>query len=316
MMTARAPWYSRKSVNNFVTSRAAQNFVLVVIIINAVILGLETVHALMERYESIMHVLDKICLWIFIVEIALKLYGQGLAFFRNAWNVFDFVIVGIALIPGADGLAVLRALRVLRVLRLISVIPSLRRVVDALVKAVPGIASIAALLGIIFYVGAVMATMLFGKNFPAEYGDLGSSLFSLFQIMTLDGWSDQVRKIMLVEPAAPAFFVPFVLISALTVLNLFIAVIVDAMQGLDSSNDEAAHAAVDSTDGTSEASVTEDAAPLGSPAPDSREHAHSSSHEHSHLVTFGESDVTRELAALRQQVEALTAALARSERIS
>ncbi|MGF3054700.1 ion transporter [Microbacterium sp. YY-03] len=296
-------WYSRTSVNNFVTSKAAQNFVLVVIIINAIILGLETVHALMERYETVMHVLDKICLWIFIVEIALKLYGQGLGFFRNAWNVFDFVIVGIALIPGADGLAVLRALRVLRVLRLISVVPSLRRVVDALVKAVPGIASIAALLGIMFYVGAVMATMLFGKKFPAEYGDLGSSLFSLFQIMTLDGWSDQVRKIMLVEPAAPAFFVPFVLISALTVLNLFIAVIVDAMQGLDSSQEGAAAPQSAEASEPAEASVK----------PTARDKQDHVNFEHSHHVMFGGTDVAGELAALRQQVEALTAALAKTD---
>lgn len=236
-MTA-ARWFSRKSVDSFVLSRAAQNFVIVVILINAATLGLETSPAIVQAAGDVLGIIDRVCLSIFIVEIALKLYAQGLRFFTNSWNVFDFLIVGVALLPGADGLAVLRALRVLRVLRLISVIPSLRRVVDALVRAIPGIASIAALLAIVFYVGAVMATMLFGEQFPEAFGDLGRSLFSLFQIMTLDGWSDLSRKISAEFPWAPAFFVPFVLVSALTVLNLFIAVIVDAMQGLDEDRAE------------------------------------------------------------------------------
>ena len=226
-------WYSRAAIGRFVLAAPVQNVVIVVILVNAAILGLETVPAVMAGFGEALHILDKVCLAIFIAEIAMKLYAERLAFFRSAWNVFDFVVVGIALIPGADGFAVLRALRVLRVLRLISVIPSLRRVVDALVRAVPGIASIAALLAILFYVGAVMATMLFGERFPQYFGDMGASLFSLFQIMTLDAWSDMTRAITAEIPWAPAFFVPFVLISALTVLNLFIAVIVDAMQGLD-----------------------------------------------------------------------------------
>ena len=200
-------------MGRFVLSSPVQTFIIVVILVNAVILGLETSPAVTESFGGLLHVLDKICLGIFLIEIALKLYAERLGFLRNAWNVFDFLVIGVALIPGADGFAVLRALRVLRVLRLISVIPSLRRVVDALVRAVPGIVSIAALLVIVFYVGA--------------------SLFSLFQIMTLDSWSALARTVSAEIPWAPAFFVPFVLISALTVLNLFIAVIVDAMQGLD-----------------------------------------------------------------------------------
>ncbi|MCK2024461.1 ion transporter [Microbacterium sp. kSW2-24] len=226
-------WHSRAAVGRFVLSSPVQTFIIVVILVNAVILGLETSPAVTESFGGLLHVLDKICLGIFLIEIALKLYAERLGFFRNAWNVFDFLVIGVALIPGADGFAVLRALRVLRVLRLISVIPSLRRVVDALVRAVPGIVSIAALLVIVFYVGAVMSTMLFGARFPEYFGDMGASLFSLFQIMTLDSWSAIARTVSAEIPWAPAFFVPFVLISALTVLNLFIAVIVDAMQGLD-----------------------------------------------------------------------------------
>lgn len=228
-----AAWYSRASVGGFVLSKPIQYVIIGVILLNAVTLGLETSPAIVDAVGEILHIIDRACLAVFIVEIALKLYAERLRFFTSAWNVFDFVIVGVALIPGADGFAVLRALRVLRVLRLISVIPALRRVVDALVRAVPGIASIAALLAIIFYVGAVMATMLFGTQFPDMFGDLGRSLFTLFQVMTLDNWSVISREVTAQIPWAPAFFVPFVLISALTVLNLFIAVIVDAMQGLD-----------------------------------------------------------------------------------
>lgn len=231
-------WYSRAQIGRLVLSRAAQNAIIAVILINAVILGLETIRDLPDTVSAVLAVLDRACLAVFVVELALKLYAQGGRFFRNAWNVFDFLVVGVALVPGADAFAVLRALRVLRVFRLVSAIPALRRVVDALVRALPGIASIAALLVIIFYVSAVMSTMLFGEEFPQYFGDMGASLFSLFQIMTLDGWSDMAREVTEAMPWALAFFIPFVLISALTVLNLFIAVVVDAMQGLDDSKAE------------------------------------------------------------------------------
>lgn len=275
-----APWYARSTVDRFVHSRQIQNTVIVVILINAAILGLETVHSISEGTGGLLRILDAICLSVFVVEIALKLYARGLRFFTSAWNVFDFLVVGVALIPGVDGFAVLRALRVLRVLRLVSVVPALRRVVDALVRAVPGIASIGALLVIVFYVGAVMATTLFGQAFPELFGDLGASLFSLFQIMTLDNWSVIVRDVSVALPWAPAFFIPFVLVSALTVLNLFIAVIVDAMQGLDKDR------------------IAEGEAPL-------------------HDLTIGHADtdaLAAEVAALRAQIESLTAAVTEQKR--
>lgn len=231
--STRARWYSPTSVDTFVHTKLAQTFVIVVILINAAVLGLETSRTIVERYGSILHTIDTACLVVFLIEIALKLYAQRLRFFTSSWNVFDFIIVGVALVPGSGSFAVLRALRVLRVLRLISVVPALRRVVDALVGALPGIASIATLLMILFYVGGVMATMLFGSDFPEQFGSLGASLLSLFQVTTLDNWSTMMGQVTAKIPWAPWFFVPFVLISALTVLNLFIAVIVDAMQGLD-----------------------------------------------------------------------------------
>jgi Ion transport protein. len=136
--------------------------------------------------------------------------------------------------------AVLRALRVLRVLRLVSIVPSLRRVVDGLGRSIPGIFSVAALLGIIFYIGSVMATSLFGAQFPRLFGSLESSLFTLFQLMTLDDWANITRDVADVYPLAPLFFIVFVAVSALTVLNLVVAVIVDAMQQFDSRPDATA----------------------------------------------------------------------------
>lgn len=230
---APSRWYSRTRVHTFIHSSPVQYFVIAVILLNAAVLGIETSTAAMDRWGSVLHTIDLACLTIFIVEIGLKLYALGHRFFKDTWNVFDFVVVAIALVPGAGPFAVLRSLRVLRVLRLISMVPALRRVVSALLKAVPGIASIGALLLIVFYVGAVMATGLFGGHFPAEYGTIGRSLFSLFQVMTLDNWSTMVREIWSELPWAPAFFIPFVIVSAMAVLNLLVAVIVDAMQGLD-----------------------------------------------------------------------------------
>lgn len=231
-----APWYSRAAVHAFVWSPAVQNVIITVIIVNSVILGVQTL-PLVEAAGGILDLLDAVCVFIYVVEIALKLYADGLQFFRSGWNVFDFVIVAISLIPGARTFAALRALRVLRVLRLVSAVPSLRRVIDSLARSVSGIASVATLLGIIFYVGAVMATMLFGAAFPELFGSLGSSFFTLFQLMTLDDWANITRDVAAVYPYAPGFFVVFVLVSALTLLNLVVAVIVDAMQRFDGTRD-------------------------------------------------------------------------------
>ncbi len=225
-------WFGRARLGRWIESSRVQNVVIVVIVINAATLGFETSDAVMARYADLLHTIDHVCLAIFVAELLVKLYAFRLDFFRRSWNVFDLIVVGIALVPGSGAFGVLRSLRVLRVLRLISMVPQLRRVVEALVKAVPGILSIGALLMLLFYVSAVMATMLFGDEFPTEFGGLDSSLFSLFQIMTLDGWSDLTRRVLPVYPWAPAFFVPYILLSAFTVLNLFIAVIVDAMQNM------------------------------------------------------------------------------------
>lgn len=223
----------RGHVAAFVESAWVQRFVIAVIVLNAVILGMDTSPALRASLGPWLSLLDTACLAIFVVELALKLFAHGPRFFRSGWNVFDLLVVGIALVPASGPLAVLRALRVLRVLRLASAMPRLRFVVEALLAAIPGIGAIAGLMLILFYVAAVIATSLFGESFPQWFGSLGGAFYTLFQVMTLDSWSSgMVRPVMEVHPWAWAFFVPFVLIATFTMLNLFIAIIVNTMQAL------------------------------------------------------------------------------------
>jgi voltage-gated sodium channel len=201
------------------------------IVVNALILGLETSPTAMSAAGPLLIALDRAILAFFVVEIATRIAVHRLAFFRDPWSVFDFIVIGISLLPATGGLSVLRALRILRVLRLITVVPSLRRVVGGLVASLPGMGSIALLLVLVFYVFSVMATQLYGTDFPELFGDLGASAFTLFAVMTLEGWVDGVVKpVMEKYPYAWLFFIPYILITTFAVLNLFIAVIVNAMR--------------------------------------------------------------------------------------
>ena len=220
----------RAHLGRWIESAAVQRLIIALIIVNAATLGLETSTHVMAMAGGLLSLLDRILLGIFVTEILVKLYALGGRFFRNPWNLFDFVVVGIALVPSTGPLTVLR---VLRVLRLISMVPRFRFVVESLLRAIPGIMSIAGLLLILFYVAAVMATGLFGERFPQWFGSIGESMFSLFQVMTLESWSMGVaRPVMEVYPWAWSFFVPFILIATFTMLNLFIAIIVSTMQSM------------------------------------------------------------------------------------
>jgi voltage-gated sodium channel len=214
-------------VENLVVQRAITGLIMV----NAIILALETNPAAMSVAGDQLLFLDRCILAIFVAEIVLKLFAHGRGFVRDPWNLFDALVIAIALVPATESLSVLRALRILRVLRLISAVPSLRRVVGALLLAVPGMGSVVALLSVIYFVSSVMATKLFGAVFPQWFGDIGASAYSLFQIMTLESWSmGIVRPVMEIFPLAWVFFVPFILITSFAVLNLFIGIMVDAMQ--------------------------------------------------------------------------------------
>lgn len=221
----------RQRLALWLASARFQHSILALILLNAVTLGLETSSEIMAVAGPQILALDKALLSIFVVELALRLYVHRLAFFRDPWSLFDFVVVAIALIPASGPFAVLRALRVLRVLRVLTIVPSMRRVVGALLSAIPGLASIAMVLLLIYYVFAVIATKLFGSAFPDWFGSLGHSFYTLFQVMTLESWSMGIsRPVMETYPMAWAFFIPFILIATFTMLNLFIAIIVNAMQ--------------------------------------------------------------------------------------
>lgn len=229
---------TRAAVGEWLDRPWVRNAIIGVILFNAVILGLETSSPVMARAGELILLLDAICLAIFVAEIAAKIYAHGLRFFRNGWNLFDFIIVGIALVPTGQGLSVLRALRILRVLRVISVAPSLRRVVEGFITALPGMGSVFLLMAIIFYIGAVMATKLFGAAFPDWFGDLGNSAYTLFQIMTLESWSmGIVRPVMEAFPYAWMFFVPFIMVTTFAVVNLLVGLIVNSMQDAHSAED-------------------------------------------------------------------------------
>ena len=209
-----------------------QRVVVGLILLNAVTLGLETSDTVMENWGGALHAVDQALLWVFTAELALRIYAFRGRFFRDPWGIFDLLVVGIAWLPATGSLSVLRALRILRVLRLISVVPSLRTVVEAMLAALPGMGSIVALMLLIFYVAAVMATKLYGATMEEEFGTIGASLFTLFQLMTLDDWANIVKPAMEKHPLALLFFLPFILIATFVVLNLFIGVIVESIQSL------------------------------------------------------------------------------------
>ena len=221
----------KNRIGEFLEGQNTQVFITVLIVLNGITLGLETVPSVVQAYGNWLHVFDQTVLVIFVLEILGKLFYRNWRFFLDGWNVFDFIIIGIALVPATGGFAVLRSLRILRALRLLSVVPSMRRVVQALLTAIPGIGSVSLLILLIFYVGAVISTKVFGSDFSEWFGTIGASMYTLFQIMTLESWSmGIVRPVLELFPMAWVFFIPFILITSFTVLNLFIGIMVDALQ--------------------------------------------------------------------------------------
>jgi voltage-gated sodium channel len=223
----------RERLESWIESPLVTRSVIALIVINAIVLGLETSPRLMEIAGPELGWTNTLILGLFVVELLAKLVAMGGRFFRSGWNWFDFAIVSIALVPASGPLEILRALRILRVLRLFSQVPKLRAIIESLMRALPGMGWTALLLMLIFYIFGVMGTLLFATDFPEYWGSLGRSLFSLFQIMTLESWSSGIARPMLdAYPWIWLYFVPFILISSFMVLNLFIAIIVTATQSI------------------------------------------------------------------------------------
>ena len=220
----------RARCTRLVKSGTFERLVIGLILINAVTLGLETSNSIMGAIGGFLHIMDTALLLFFTAELLLRIYAFRGSFFRDAWSIFDFAVVVIAWMPATGALSVLRALRILRVLRLISIIPSLRDVVEAMMASLPRVGSIMLLLGLMLYVSAVITTKLFGTMVEDQFGTLGTSLFSLIQLMTLDSWPSIVKLPVETQPWALLFFVPFTIISTFVVLNLFCGVIVETVQ--------------------------------------------------------------------------------------
>jgi voltage-gated sodium channel len=243
LTAADAGGTARARVARLVLSAAFQRTVVALILLNAVTLGLETSDAVMEGWGGLLLAADRALLWAFTAELALRIYAFRGRFFRDPWALFDLAVVAIAWVPATGSLSVLRALRVLRVLRLVTAVPSLRHVVEAMLAALPGMGSIVLLMLLLFYVFGVMATKLYGGSLPDRFGDLGTSFFTLFQLMTLDDWANIVKPAMEEDAVAWLFFLTFIVVSTFVVLNLFVAVIVESIQSLREARESADAAA-------------------------------------------------------------------------
>lgn len=225
-------------LRSLISARVWGYCIAVLVIINTIVLGMETYPNVMQTYGDLLTSIDQTILYIFITELILRFIAYRLDFFKDPWSIFDLCVVGIALVPTQDVFSALRATRALRALRLISIFPKLRKVIEGLVMAIPGICAIAGVMAIIICVFGLIASRLYGSTYPEWFSNLHLSVFSLFQIMTLEGWPDIVRTVMQQKPLAWIFFVTYILIATFSVLNLFIAVVVDAMQR---NNEEGAH---------------------------------------------------------------------------
>lgn len=219
------------SLERIVSSNWFQRGITGVIILNAAVIGLDTSAALTERYGTLFAWLNTIFLWIFVAEAALKIaavYPRIGRYFGDGWNVFDFTIVAVSLIPATGELATLaRLARLLRVLRLVSSFPELRLIVATLVRSIPSMGHVLILLSIIFYMYGVAGYHLFHQVDPTHWRSLGIALLSLFRIVTLEDWTDIMYAAMAHHEWAWIYFVSFVVMGTFVVVNLFIAVVLN-----------------------------------------------------------------------------------------
>lgn len=238
----------REQLGNLVDHPIVQRFIVFVLLLNALTLGLDTSPEVMEKYGDLITRINEIIPIIFVIEVGSRLIARGKRFFKESWNVFDIVIISISFLPSGSAFSALRALRILRVLHVISLVPRMRHVVAAMIKSLPQIGSIVALLLIISYISSVIVTHLYGQPYPELFGSIGLSMLTLFQLMTLEGWAAEVvRPVMETHPYSVFLFIPYMLMTAFAILNLFTAVLVDSMQVLqnsyteDKSDQETAH---------------------------------------------------------------------------
>ncbi|GAA4894092.1 ion transporter [Streptomonospora salina] len=221
----------RERAGAIVGSHRFQTLIVLLILLNAATLGMETyVDGPLAGAEDLLAAAETGFVTVFAAELALKVFAHGRRFFRDPWNWFDMAVVGIAAVPASSGLSVLRTLRILRILRLISVLPQMRTIVTALFRSVPGMGAVIGLLLIIVYTAAVLGERLFHEIDPEHFGDLGTTLYTMFVLLTTEDWPDVAQPVLDREPAAWLFFVGYIVVTAFIMLNLVIGVIVTALE--------------------------------------------------------------------------------------
>ncbi len=221
----------RETLGTLVDHAYAQRFIVFVLVLNAITLGLDTAPSIMARHGELINTINAVIPVIFVIEVGMRLAARGRGFFKESWNIFDIVIISISFLPSGSAFSALRALRVLRVLHVISLVPRMRHVVAAMIRSLPQIGSILALLIVVSYISAVIVTHLYGVDYPELFGSIGASMLTLFQLMTLEGWAAEVvRPVMETHPYSVFLFIPYMLMTAFAILNLFTAVLVDSMQ--------------------------------------------------------------------------------------
>lgn len=226
-----------------VYSKYVQSFVTACIVLNSLQLGLDTIKWWNERMSKFSDLTDNIFIWIFAAEVFLKLLSDKHRFFLSGWNIFDFLVVAISFVPGNGAFSILRAFRIFRTFRLLNKFQRLRLITESLIRSIPSIGWICFLLSIWFYICSVITTNLFRDRFPDWFGSIPRSMYSLFQIMTLESWSmGIVRPVMREYPYAWLVFVPFIVFATYTVMNLFIGILVSAISDVQAASRDQAEA--------------------------------------------------------------------------
>lgn len=229
----------RERIGIWIESDKIQTIIVSIIVFNAIMLGLQTSNYLESNFGQVFDVLDIIIPALFLIELAIKLYAFDYKFFKSNWNIFDFIIVVICLLPESGPLRVLRTLRILRVLRLIRKLPRLRMLVEAVLDSLPSLNWVSLLLLLVFYIYGLIGTLIFGPLFDEWFGTLGRSMFSLFQVMTLESWSMGIARPVIKEfPYAWIYFLTFIMLATYTSINIFIAIMVNTMQNLATAKED------------------------------------------------------------------------------
>lgn len=223
-----------KQIKKLTESSLFQRFIIVIILLNAFVIGAETYPEMEAKYGILLHNIDRFCLWVFVSEIILKLIACGKRpqdFFKDGWNLFDFIIVSATFIPGLQNqTTILRLVRLLRVLRLLSAMPGLQIMITALFNSIPRIGQMALLSSLLFYIYAVIGQTLFSEHAPEHWQTLHISLLSLFRILTLEDWTDLMYVGMELYPWSWVYFVSFVLLATFVIFNMLIGIVLGSME--------------------------------------------------------------------------------------